>query len=721
MGKRLYKGSILLLFFFCTLAAKAVELNAQLPLDSILNNVFRNTDFYYHVVRSYDAQLYIKSIMDIKKSNYLIHSLPYLYRTDKRKKYIMESINDIHYTAPDIYKRSLIGVQGTVKGFHGLHELAMDYFNINVYAPSYFNGKFYSPLYKKAKMYYKYSLDSVYESNGTVFYKISYTPKHPSYQLMAGWVVVESTDWAVVTCNFKAQNEYMKGSVTVQMGQDWLEKFLPANVFVDIDYHFIGNKEEVKYFAYLKYDDIKLFDNPKSLIKKKNKYDLSHAFYLMGDSKSIINDSITFSCLRPIPLSDDEQKMYKEFSHMKDAKPVKPVNKVYNFGGELGDKLLNSYSLDMRGLGNIRCSPIFNPLLLDYSHSDGVSYKQVFKYRMLMHDDKLLSITPRLGYNFKYRDLYVSFPIDLLYYPKKSAVLHLEVGNGNRIYNSRLMKEMNELPDSLYNFKKMHLDYFRDYYLDFNNSFELFNGFKIYTGIMIHRRVAMKNSLIVVRDSSEIIGLRDKFKPAYNSFAPRITIQWTPGQYYYMDGQRKVTLKSFYPTFTLDYERGLKRMFGSAGGQYERMEADMQYHLPINLMNDLYLRAGCGAFTNASQIYFVDFVNFTKNNLPSGWDDDIGGVFQLLNSGWYNSSSSYVRANLVYESPFLLLHLCQLTKTVMKERLYFNVLSIPRLTPYWEVGYGVGTDVFDFGAFVSFNKYSYKTFGCRVTIELFNK
>ena len=130
---------------------------------------------------------------------------------------------------------------------------------------------------------------------------------------------------------------------------------------------------------------------------------------------------------------------------MNEAKPVKPVNKVYNFGGELGDKLLNSYSFDMRGLGNIRCSPIFNPLLLDYSHSDGVSYKQVFKYRMLMPDDRLLSITPRLGYNFKYRDLYVSLPVDLLYYPKKSAVLHLEVGNGNRIYNSRLMEEMKKL------------------------------------------------------------------------------------------------------------------------------------------------------------------------------------------------------------------------------------------------------------------------------------
>jgi hypothetical protein len=57
----------------------------------------------------------------------------------------------------------------------------------------------------------------------------------------------------------------------------------------------------------------------------------------------------------------------------------------------------------------------------------------------------------------------------------------------------------------------------------------------------------------------------------------------------------------------------------------------------------------------------------------------------------------------------------------MKERLYFNLLSIPRITPYTEIGYGIGTHVFDFGIFASFHELTFKQIGCKFTIELFNK
>ena len=42
-------------------------------------------------------------------------------------------------------------------------------------------------------------------------------------------------------------------------------------------------------------------------------------------------------------------------------------------------------------------------------------------------------------------------------------------------------------------------------------------------------------------------------------------------------------------------------------------------------------------------MYFVDFANFARRNLPEGWNDDIGGTFQLLDGRWYNSSRQYWR------------------------------------------------------------------------------
>ena len=92
-------------------------------------------------------------------------------------------------------------------------------------------------------------------------------------------------------------------------------------------------------------------------------------------------------------------------------------------------------------------------------------------------------------------------------------------------------------------------------------------------------------------------------------------------------------------------------------GKYERIEVDFQHNIPLGLMRDIYYRFGWGAFTNQKELYFVDFANLARSNLPVGWNDEIGGVFQLLDGRWYNSSREvcprafYVRSSFPAASP----------------------------------------------------------------------
>jgi hypothetical protein len=157
-------------------------------------------------------------------------------------------------------------------------------------------------------------------------------------------------------------------------------------------------------------------------------------------------------------------------------------------------------------------------------------------------------------------------------------------------------------------------------------------------------------------------------------------------------------------------------------GKYERWEFDVQHQRSLGLMKSVYWRLGGGMFTEQEELYFVDFVNFSKNNLPVGWNDDIGGVFQLLDRRWYNSSNKYVRANFTYEAPFLVLpHIVRYTRNVLNERLYFGALLVPHLMPYLELGYGIGTHIFDLGVFVSNVNGRFSQIGCKFTFELFNR
>ena len=202
---------------------------------------------------------------------------------------------------------------------------------------------------------------------------------------------------------------------------------------------------------------------------------------------------------------------------------------------------------------------------------------------------------------------------------------------------------------------------------------------------------------------------------------PRVRLSWTPGQYYYMNGDRKVNLHSKYPSISVDWERGISGVLQSSGCNGPcggRFAASGFFGIDARYLLALWL----GEFTNQKELYFVDFANLRRSNLPMGWSDDIGGVFQLLDGRWYNSSRKYIRGHLTYEAPFLLLrHLMKYTQYVLNERLYLNALVVPHLKPYLEVGYGIGTHIFDFGLFASFANWKYQEIGCKFTFELFNR
>ena len=581
---------IVRLIIFCLLLPLAVQAKREkvdmpdkpMVSDSILQCIFQFSPFYSRIIDEYKADLYIKGKVKVHKRNHLIRYVPSMFRFEKHiNDYLMESLSELHYTAPDIYDRKIKAVSTTFPRNRGQITDVMDYLNMNIYSSSLMSDKLLSPLDKKSSRYYHYLLDSIAGPPDCQRYKILIIPKFRGTQLVSGYMWVSDQIWTIRELYIEGVYDVIRFKVRVKMGEEGDVEFLPVQFDLNLVFKFIGNHLEMDMGAWLKYNEIKFYEGAaRRKSQKKHRHDLTESYKLTCDSEQLITDKEKFNELRPIPLSALEDSLYRSYALRQDTLlrvPKKKKNEHLEFWGELGDMLISSYNVNLSSMGSVHCSPLINPVLLDYSHSRGFSYKQKFKYSRLFHDGRILRISPQIGYNFTHKELYVKADADWQYWPEKQASFEVSVGNGNRIYSSVVLDQLKQLPDSTFNFDQLELDYFKDVYLNLEKP-------------------------LPDKDWAALRGIRSE----YNSFAPRIRIEWTPGMYYYMNGRRKMNVGSSMPTFMLDYERGIKGVFKSTGA-HERWEFDIQQNLKLSGIRSIGYRIGGGDVYQAGRYVFRGF------------------------------------------------------------------------------------------------------------------
>ena len=502
---------IVSLIIFCLLLPLAVQAKREkvdmpdkpMVSDSILQCIFQFSPFYSRIIDEYKADLYIKGKVKVHKRNHLIRYVPSMFRFEKHiNDYLMESLSELHYTAPDIYDRKIKAVSTTFPRNRGQITDVMDYLNMNIYSSSLMSDKLLSPLDKKSSRYYHYLLDSIAGPPDCQRYKILIIPKFRGTQLVSGYMWVSDQIWTIRELYIEGVYDVIRFKVRVKMGEEGDVEFLPVQFDLNLVFKFIGNHLEMDMGAWLKYNEIKFYEGAaRRKSQKKHRHDLTESYKLTCDSEQLITDKEKFNELRPIPLSALEDSLYRSYALRQDTLlrvPKKKKNEHLEFWGELGDMLISSYNVNLSSMGSVHCSPLINPVLLDYSHSRGFSYKQKFKYSRLFHDGRILRISPQIGYNFTHKELYVKADADWQYWPEKQASFEVSVGNGNRIYSSVVLDQLKQLPDSTFNFDQLELDYFKDVYLNLFHNIEIVNGLFIKAGVSVHWRYLINNSKVIL-------------------------------------------------------------------------------------------------------------------------------------------------------------------------------------------------------------------------------
>lgn len=684
-----------------------------------MRNVVRNAEIYEWYIKAYDAKAYIKGTTKVLKNNILLRYAPEIFAFDRKgKETIMEALIDISYESPNHFSQKLTALTGTRLKSDDIFEHALQFLNINIYNPTSIDDQILMPFAKGADKYYNYQYENSIDTLGMRLHQISIKPKWKSPKLLSARAHVVDSIWSIAYLEASGKHGLADFHIKVHFSTFNETFLLPIKTELFMEMKVLGNHIQNKYLSVYDYSSVTEWGCNER--EKRKDYDISEHYNIQLDSAPIIKDSLFWANNRPISLSEDELSIYNKRSTKIDTADLKKSNLWLSDSWRFSKLFFEPRRFSYKET-NFRYSGFLNPLKIGYSSNKGVSYSQrLILERRFKTSGRELGFRPDIGYLFKRKELIGQLPLRWLYLPQKMGEFSMSVGIGNRGLNSRIIEQIDEyLKDSTSSFQDYKLDYYKDYYAGIKNTVELFNGLTLSTRLTYHYRepVSTEPGALDGEEGTvtEIVDL------PYRTFEPAVSFSWTPGQYYRMEGKKKIPVGSRLPSLSVEYSRGIKGVMKSEGN-FERLELDIQQRIPLRFLCSLQYYAGAGIFTNSDELYFVDFSNFTRHNFPESWKDKIGGTFQLLNDYWYNASKSYIQGHIMYESPFFILNLFKnASKYVFSERLYLSQLYLPGVLPsYTEIGYGIGNYFFNIGVFASFEELRYQRIGVKFAFELFN-
>lgn len=683
--------------------------------DSIMNKVIQNAYCYKNALLSYESEIYIKGHSEILKSNGLMRYAPLLFPFDyKNKEVVFELITNSRFVAPNHFYHQFLAVNGnSIPSNKHIYEV-LNFLSFNANSETAYNDILITPVAPRAFKYYRFWVEDIIESDSNKVYKICVMPKQWSQKLICGYLYVSDQFNYIEKVDINGRMSFAEFNMIIDFHKPHMQFCLPEKASLNLRYKALGNSVESNYnfdFSYnsiswTEYDDITNKDKYQTL-------DLSSYSHLTGDTIPVVRDTNYWNSKRKANLTTEEQILLSNPLATKKRSDDSTRLQKYL---KLTETLTNTMKFDLSST-RMKYSGVLNPFMFGYTKLDGISFRQQLRISKRFKNDKQIRFRPEIGFVFKRKELFYKLGGDWVYQPKRMGTIGLTFANGNQNYSSEITNQIKELiKDSSFSFSNLNLKYYKDYYVELRNKIEIFNGLQVYTGLTYHHRTPVKDGNTIITDGD----INNIINDNYNDFTPYIGVSYTPYQYYRMDGKNKEYVKSCYPTFSLEYARGIPGVLESIG-DYERIEADIQQGINLGMLRQLNYYVSGGFFSRQRSVYFADFRYFTRRHFPDSWNDGIGGVFHLLPGEWYNASNSYVQAHLMYESPFILMHFLKkdASKHIFSERLYLSQLFTPYLPSYTEIGYGIGNHIFNIALFAGFEKGKYQGAGFRFAFELF--
>ena len=620
------------------------------PAYEIIRQAIKKKKDYAEPLDSFTCEAYIKTLIRTRKipKKILGKKIEESDRNDMGVDsvgrgiiYLSESLTRVASKKPGKTKLEVLsGRESGSNGFGFNFPTFTNFYNnnVNVFAMQQLSPRgFVSPIADGALGYYRYKYLGSFFEDGKEINQIQVIPRRKYEPLFSGTINITENDWRIHSLDLMLLKESQ-----LQI----LDTLIIRQIHVPIGNNVWQTKDQTIYFTF----NLLGFDAIGNFINVYNKYDANPQF-----SKKYFNNVVMaydtaankktkqyWDSVRPVQLEPEEMKNY----HIKDSAFLAQHDSAHEkqYADSMRKHQGRATPMKILWSGYSRSdyhpshpfSYTWEPLLknISYNTVEGVAMNAEMTLRKSFPALKQqISFTPHLRYGFSNTHLNAWGTV---VFNKRTFDPGAEgeggsatrstwmFAGGKRINQFNKENPVTPLFNSVYTllFKQNYMKLYENYFGRFTWNKRFDSDLRVTADLLYEDRLPVDNttdySLFKYNDRfftpnypfEKIVTQFDR----HQALIASIALQFKPGQKYVQFPRGKMAVGSKYPTFALNYYKGIENVLGS-DINFDKWKFDVWDKVNFKLLGALSYRFTIGGFLNSKKVFIQDYQHFNGNQV----------------------------------------------------------------------------------------------------------
>ena len=630
-----------------------VSSNGEDPAYAIIRHAIKKRQAYHDALDSFTCEAYIKTqiktrALPRKILGQKIDSADWkqmgVDSAGKGVIYLSESLTKIAFKKPDKVKLEVLsGRESGSNGFGFTIPTFIDFYtnNVQIMGGQFAPRGYVCPIADGALNFYKYHFLGSFFEDGREINRIQVIPRRKYEPLFSGTIEITENDWRIYSVDLM---------LTKESQLEILDTVKITQIHFPVTKNIWRTKNQVLYFTFNKFG----IDAVGNFLNVYNNYNFTPAFKKKFFNNIImqfdtgVNKKTTayWDSVRPVPLEPEEMKDYKVkdsiYRYQRDSSFTKRYrDSLRRMQGKISvmNVLWNGFTrsnYNPKNYTTIQWQPLLKQV--QYNTVEGLVLNGEATFsRGFPSVNRELSFTPHVRYGFS--NEHFNAYATLNYHSRSNwrgitndagddassfRSNNFSLSGGRRISQFNKGNPISPLFNSIYTlfFNHNYMKIYENKFLQFDYYGTSQSGLKYTANLLYEDRMPLDNTT----DFSIIKYDNKKFTPNYpyekmdsqfvrhQALLAGITLSYQPGQKYVQFPNYRVPLGSKYPTFTLAYQKGFNKIFGS-DVDFDKWNFSVTDDMNFKLAGQLNYRIDIGGFLNDKSVFIQDYRHFNGNQL----------------------------------------------------------------------------------------------------------